>query len=1111
MNKIFKINVPLLLVVTCLLLSSLVFAEAPTNRRLEKTTVLETEVVDGNRIYNYINNRGAWCTHNNPIGWGMQWPGESGLSINFASGVWVAGMVGTDIRTACAEFSYEFQPGPIINGVAPAKDDPSHNIVKINKADLLDEGFTNPDYDQWLDYAQYGAPLMKAVDGSDSLSANGKKIPAMIGDQMLWMVMNDMDPGAHGGLFHTNAIGLEVQTLVWVFNRPDEFGDMMFMKFLLANKGTSPLQDTYVGLWFDIDLGDSNDDVVFCDTTLSLGAFWNGEATDNEFAIPPSVGADFFQGPIVASPGDTANVSGVKIPGYKNLPMSSFSKYIRGGSAATQDPETAQEAYNFMRGLDGLGNEVLNPITGEVTKYVNISDPETGTGWIDGVEELPADRRMLMNTGPFTLDIWVDTNGDGIAQVGEPGVQEVVAGFMIAQGTSAANSATRLKQADKKAQLAYDLNFALPPVPPNPAVQVHELSGEIVLTWADEVESYTATDNVDVDTDGNPTYYRFQGYNVYQSNTPTVGPDTRVVKIATYDLVDGVKDIRDFTFVEEFGENAEVTVQRATDSGINRTFRTTVDALNGNRPLSNWNTYWFIVTAYGYNDIGVPKILESPMTTIEVVPQPSPEGLKAKTTYQEMIAAVTPDTTFNATHTATGNLSDGQLKVIVVDPAQITGKDYKVTFEVVDGVLTFNVDRMDQGGATRVLSNQTNQSGDEAYIVVDGLLIKSIGPPPSWKSFQVVANAAGPIDPPEAGAAPWYNFPVPTEVDPDGYPTDGQQANSKALWLINVGGGNGDFDDGSGSSFTDRVARNDNFTRIIPYDYEMRFTAAGGLGIWVFEDGGVRSVPFELWNIGIGTPDDPSDDYRMIPGVLNDTGEAPADGTYNINPSDHPVSGGTNDPYMDWVYWYNPIDTSPGTAGYDAFVSSGDDSQIEAEVMARTVLVNWNGGNVEDPAFPENVNSVIPEEGTIFRIITTKPNTANDVYTFSTNNYTPQTGVELAKTAAQQVNIFPNPYFGQNPAEVNPVERFVTLTHLPERGAIIRIFTLSGSLVKTIDDDVRSEQGTLNTHIAQWDLRNDNEVPVASGMYIIHVDMGDLGEKVLKAAVFMPEERLDKF
>jgi hypothetical protein len=51
---------------------------------------------------------------------------------------------------------------------------------------------------------------------------------------------------------------------------------------------------------------------------------------------------------------------------------------------------------------------------------------------------------------------------------------------------------------------------------------------------------------------------------------------------------------------------------------------------------------------------------------------------------------------------------------------------------------------------------------------------------------------------------------------------------------------------------------------------------------------------------------------------------------------------------------------------------------------------------------------------------------------------------------------------------------------------------------------------------ATWDLRNDNGIPVASGVYFAHITVqdasgGDIGEKVLKLAIFQPEERLDVF
>jgi hypothetical protein len=44
-----------------------------------------------------------------------------------------------------------------------------------------------------------------------------------------------------------------------------------------------------------------------------------------------------------------------------------------------------------------------------------------------------------------------------------------------------------------------------------------------------------------------------------------------------------------------------------------------------------------------------------------------------------------------------------------------------------------------------------------------------------------------------------------------------------------------------------------------------------------------------------------------------------------------------------------------------------------------------------------------------------------------------------------------------------------------------------------------------------WDLTNNNSLPVASGMYIVYIDMGAIGTKILKVAVIMAEERLDNF
>ncbi|GMQ82873.1 MAG: hypothetical protein BMS9Abin05_2339 [Rhodothermia bacterium] len=151
-----------------------------------------------------------------------------------------------------------------------------------------------------------------------------------------------------------------------------------------------------------------------------------------------------------------------------------------------------------------------------------------------------------------------------------------------------------------------------------------------------------------------------------------------------------------------------------------------------------------------------------------------------------------------------------------------------------------------------------------------------------------------------------------------------------------------------------------NLSNIGAFDYEIRFTARGGKAVRLWDGGSSMPVPFELWNTGIQTPDDPSDDYRMIPAVCEAAcGAGLEDSVFDIY-GDHVISSSDNDPYTDWIYWYNPVDKSAGEWGYGAYFDNSD--TLGAEVFSRMVLVLWNGGR-EFPYLAE-----MPEEGTVFRI-----------------------------------------------------------------------------------------------------------------------------------------------
>ena len=51
--------------------------------------------------------------------------------------------------------------------------------------------------------------------------------------------------------------------------------NMIFTQVQFKNKGEDQIDDMYISLWDDPDLGYAGDDFVGCDTTLSLGFCYN--------------------------------------------------------------------------------------------------------------------------------------------------------------------------------------------------------------------------------------------------------------------------------------------------------------------------------------------------------------------------------------------------------------------------------------------------------------------------------------------------------------------------------------------------------------------------------------------------------------------------------------------------------------------------------------------------------------------------------------------------------------------------------------------------------------------------------------------------------------------
>ena len=119
-------------------------------------------------------------------------------------------------------------------------------------------------------------------------------------------------------------------------------------------------------------------------------------------------------------------------------------------------------------------------------------------------------------------------------------------------------------------------------------------------------------------------------------------------------------------------------------------------------------------------------------------------------------------------------------------------------------------------------------------------------------------------------------------------------------------------------------------------------------------------------------------------------------------------------------------------------------------------------------------------------------NNNKPLYKFSLDDLAPSVGVKSAALSAMDlINVVPNPYYAYSAYEKNQLDNRIKITNLPPEctitiyntaGALIRRFTKADNRITSVD----------------WDLKNFANIPISSGIYIIHVKAPGLGERVIK-------------
>ncbi|HQY51561.1 MAG TPA: hypothetical protein PLD63_04255, partial [Ignavibacteria bacterium] len=646
-----------------------------------QTAAVDSKKMDGNNISTWYRNNGSLNRNPSTGNAGFEWPKGSGLFARFASGLWIGAVVGDDTLVVVADYSSEYLPGYIDqNGNPQGKDDPQYRIYKINKGDI----FSN-DYQNW------------PVNQGAHSDINDK--PFLMGDQTMFYSYTDGYPESHGNNSgQTSPLKAQIlQTNFCVFKIPGFLNSMIITEMRIINRNDLPWTKCFFGLFTDDAVGVPTDDAVGCDTILNLGYTYNFNPIDGDYGFsPPAVGFMFLKSAESQSQSDTVKYYSPPMsnnliikPGYKDLGMTAFNLYAS-GNPIIGEPSNYIQTYLNLQGIRRNGTTWINPFTNQATKFAFSGDPFYQNGWI---QTEGYDRRFLISTGPTIVN-----PGD---------TQTIIYAQIISNSINNLASVNSLKFHSQYLKNFYDYNFNISISAKSPDLTSYSYgNNKIYLSWNDTAEK------VNYENKFTGSYYNFQGYNIYQISSYSPHPsesDTLLIK--TFDKTDGIKDIRDSIYLEEYQSFTYGIVQKGSDNGISRYIELDKDSL-GNQNFINGAEYKYCVTAYYFDSLAgpfsLPKVLESPKIVLKVIPQNIASGT---TIYYSLSDTVSTDQKDNAS------------TPVVIDPVKLLNATYSSVFGMNNNIMNWTLTRNFSGSSDVLFQNVENFTGkQDTAKTADGLM-----------------------------------------------------------------------------------------------------------------------------------------------------------------------------------------------------------------------------------------------------------------------------------------------------------------------------------------------------------------------------------------------------
>jgi len=975
-------------------------------------------VMDKGQVSNYLGNYGVLSNYLEYFNDAIHWPSAANTSTQYCFGlgliVATKGNVITSVLGGPSE-KVDWSPkagshGKLYSGdvKTPAPDETPF-LASSDNPDTWPAGYFDKS-GNWV-----SAPGKRYWPGHfridiDPLSTTfGKEVSnEFVSDRDIYCVFDDDNNTNPKG-----SVGIEVEQTAYTYGRPYA-EDFLFWDFTIHNKSGKQQDSVYIGYYAifrpDYDYkdliniipstpGKNGDFVYMWDVNNTKDGAWAGDPTPMGM-----VGLNVLETP-------------------KNLGVTDFHFFNR-EVAPTVDEEmwpiiTSDPTNKNIPIPKAFFHGANRRIDTTVPDSMNVYYPQG------------AAINYFIMTGPFSLS---------------PGesVKSSVAVIMGNSGTIPFKPDTAdLMKNYRVAQQMYNRKFQGSSAPPMPKVVAQPGDKQVKISWNSDPENA-----VDALTSKND----FEGYKIYRSDdqgktwgstvTDQNGNVIGYKPIKIFDLIDGIKGL-DPAFNQSLGD----------DSGIQHSY------LDEN--LINGVEYWYCVTAYdqGNQQAGsLEQSYQSPLghsllqqNTVSAIPGVKPQNY--------IPPSYSPISNTEGSIPAIGGISQGLVKIDVVQEDQLTGNDYLITF--VDS-------------ARQVVGTKIN------YVL--GFNLYRISPTTKEKTLlldhHLFSDATG------------DNLPI---VDGFRLTVSNSPSGIQSIGWTKVQKDTCTFDWRTGP-----VAKYKGRLDIVPetiyttddYRITVDTTKNGGLNAqWYdFYTNTKQSIKQHL-PLKVEIVTDPQNPIDVSNNTwLYEFSVLAADSYRNLYFSP-----------LGWDLIPGGKGFAPGSSGYyekyaDVLVFEKlTIDEVKKDTVHTGLYLNTNNfpdNYINADGNPVYKKAFAPSQGDQFTIKTYKPFRKELTYEFSTKkvDFSNSKTVDLNK-----IRVVPDPYIVSNVWETNQFGKKLMFNHLPNQ-CKITIFTMAGDRVSEVDHN-------NNLGYEFWNMRSYNDQFIAYGLYIYVVSTQDGQSKVGKFLV----------